>query len=111
MQTKPYDEPPAACTQCELASPKCDICHAVGPHCMKYHIVIYGGVGLCEWRRVATLQQVMTTITFANHQLSEYYSLVHMRKKWPKVRGLTTRLTVTDDLFRKAAGRAHQRRN
>lgn len=111
MQTKPYDQPPATCTQCELASEKCPICKSQGPHCMKYHVVIYGGVGLCEWRRVATLVEVMSTITFANHQLAEYYSLKHMRKKWPKVRGLTTRLTITEDLFRTAKQRAQQRRN
>lgn len=111
MQTKPYDQPPATCTQCELAAEKCDICGAAQAHCAKYHTVIFGGVLLCEWRRTAAPPAVMEALTFANHQLAEYYSMKHMRKKWKKVRGLTTRLTIQPDFFLSAKQRAQQRRN
>jgi len=105
MHTHAFETPPKTCGLCELANAGCDVCGTKNPHCMKYHAEIIPGTAPCEWRSTAILAEVQAALVFGNHQLAEYYSLRHMRKTWGKVRGITTRMTVTADLF----GRPHEK--
>ncbi len=106
MHMQPLDEKPKTCGMCELTSVTCDICGTKNPHCMKYHAETVPSTTPCEWRNAASTDQLMDQLTFSNHQLAEHYSLRHMRKKWGTIRGVTTRLTITPDLF----GKPHTKR-
>ncbi len=110
MWCKPLDEKPTTCGMCELTSALCDICGTTIPHCMKYHAATIPPTSLCQWRESATDDEVMTQLTFSNHQLAEHYSLHHMRKKWGTIRGITSRLTITPDLFGKPRENRARRR-
>ncbi len=110
MQMKPLEEKPTTCGMCELTSVNCAICGTKNPHCMKYHAETVPGTTPCQWRDAASTDQVMEQLTFSNHQLAEHYALRHMRKKWGTIRGVTTRLTITPDLFGKPRENRARRR-
>ncbi len=110
MLMKPLDEKPRSCGMCELTSVECPLCGTKNPHCMKYHAATVPATTICEWRNTVANTVVMQQLTFSNRQLAEHYSLRHMRKKWGTIRGVTTRLTITPDLFGKPRENRARRR-
>ena len=102
MERHARTEAPRICSVCEFAAATCDICNKKSGHCMKYHTALVGHLAPCEYRATATVHQVNQDLRFANDQLAQYYNKRHNQKHRPlHVRGLTRRLTITPDFFRR----------